>query len=167
MPMSPFVAGLRAKVGADLLLLPSVATALFDDAGRLLLAEEAGTGRWMTVGGGIDPGESPADAAVREMFEETGLWAEPVRVLGVFGGPDYRVSYPNGDESEYVVTLFEMRRLGGEARPDGEETLRLRFVDKAEAGRLPMSTLSRLLVRAAFGRPEEPAFTAATWRPPL
>jgi 8-oxo-dGTP pyrophosphatase MutT (NUDIX family) len=32
---------------------------------------------WVTVGGGLDEGESPADAAVRELFEETGLRVAP------------------------------------------------------------------------------------------
>ena len=34
--------------------------------------------RWLTPGGGIDPGESPAEAARRELFEETGLRVESV-----------------------------------------------------------------------------------------
>jgi 8-oxo-dGTP pyrophosphatase MutT (NUDIX family) len=36
---------------------------------------------WFTVGGGLDPGETPAQGAVRELFEETGLRAAP-EVLG-------------------------------------------------------------------------------------
>jgi 8-oxo-dGTP pyrophosphatase MutT (NUDIX family) len=52
---------------------------LLDDAGRVLLfrggdpAEpERGTW-WLTPGGGLDPGESPAQGAARELYEETGL----------------------------------------------------------------------------------------------
>ncbi len=41
--MSRYVAGIRAKIGHDLLLLPSVAAAVFDDAGRVLLGSECGT----------------------------------------------------------------------------------------------------------------------------
>jgi len=164
MPMSAYVAGLRAKVGTDLLVMPSVSMALFDADGRLLVAQEGGTGLWMTIGGAIDPGETPADAAVREFFEETGLSVAPVRIMGVFGGPDFLVTYANGDAVTYVSTLFEVRRLGGSLRPDDDETIALRFVTAAEAAGLPMSRLSRTLVEAAFARRPEPVFAPPTWR---
>lgn len=41
-----------------------------------------GTRWWVTPGGGIDPGETPLAAAVREMAEETGLLVEPHQLLG-------------------------------------------------------------------------------------
>ena len=51
---------------------------LFDRDDRILLfltkaPDTSGIARWLTPGGGVDPGESHADAAVRELFEETGL----------------------------------------------------------------------------------------------
>ena len=51
---------------------------LFDRDSRILLfltkaPDTSGIARWLTPGGGVDPGESHADAAVRELFEETGL----------------------------------------------------------------------------------------------
>lgn len=55
---------------------------LLDAAGRVLLVRGADPGRpgsryWFTIGGGLDPGESVAEAAARELFEETGLRVEP------------------------------------------------------------------------------------------
>lgn len=40
-------------------------------------------GRWTLPGGGIDHGEDPRTALVREVHEETGLYVEPGRVLDV------------------------------------------------------------------------------------
>jgi hypothetical protein len=45
----------------------------------------------------------------------------PVRILGVFGGKDFRYICPNGDHVQYVVTLFECRIVeNGETWTDPE-----------------------------------------------
>lgn len=57
-----------ARVGGRVLLL--------DDADRVLLIHERiedGSTHWITPGGGVEPGEHPREAAIREAMEETGL----------------------------------------------------------------------------------------------
>jgi predicted kinase/ADP-ribose pyrophosphatase YjhB (NUDIX family) len=109
-------------VGHDLLLLPSTAVLPRDDAGRVLLVRLIDTGNWATIGGAVEPGESPRDGAVREAEEEAGVTVELGNILGVFGGPEYGVTYPNGDESAYVVTVFDATVIDGTPRPDEDET---------------------------------------------
>ena len=55
------------------------------DDGQVLLAHWVldGHSGWTLPGGGIDPGEDPADAAVREILEETGYTAELEALLGI------------------------------------------------------------------------------------
>lgn len=55
------------------------------DDGKMLLSHwnENGSDGWTLPGGGLDPYEDPADAAVREVFEETGYHAELGELLGV------------------------------------------------------------------------------------
>src|SRR4051794_38917554 len=98
MPISPYVRQLRASVGSMRLLLPSVSVQLFDAEARLLLVRQRDGGIWSTPGGLIEPDERPADAAVRELWEETGLVLRPERLLGLYGGPECVVRYANGDE---------------------------------------------------------------------
>lgn len=80
MAISEYVANLRKHVGTDLLMLPSASAVVVDDAGRVLLGRRADTGKWSLPMGAIDPGEQPADAAVREVYEETGVHS-PLSVL--------------------------------------------------------------------------------------
>jgi 8-oxo-dGTP diphosphatase len=58
--------------------VPASTAVLFDDKGRLLLVlrnREPGAGEWSLPGGFVENGESPEDAAKRELLEETGLSA--------------------------------------------------------------------------------------------
>lgn len=87
MAISPHIRRLRDAVGSELLVLPAVTGIVFDDRDRILLVRQAEGGVWTTPGGAVDPDELPADAVVREVWEETGLYTEPIRILGVHGGP--------------------------------------------------------------------------------
>lgn len=60
------------------------AYAVITDGDRILLAHWNSPTRpaWTMPGGGIDPGEDPKDAAVREVFEETGFHVELDGILG-------------------------------------------------------------------------------------
>jgi 8-oxo-dGTP pyrophosphatase MutT (NUDIX family) len=165
MPSSPYVLALRNKIGHELLMLQSVSVMLFDE-GRVLLAQHRDTGLWVTIGGAIEPDETPADAAVRECWEETGMLVEPTEVLGVYGGPEFRILYPNRDLASYAVTVFEVRRIEGEPQPDGVEVAALRFVSRDEAATLQMSAGTRVMVTRAFERALKPFFAPATWQPP-
>ena len=58
------------------------AVCLRDDAGRILTVRKRGTHAFMLPGGKLEPGESAAEAAVREIAEEVGLDLAEVRLLG-------------------------------------------------------------------------------------
>jgi 8-oxo-dGTP diphosphatase len=67
---------------------------------RSLMTHHGGT--WALIGGAIEPGETPADAALREAYEEEGLDPATVRVVRTFTGTDH----PDWTYS-YVVTETE------------------------------------------------------------
>lgn len=127
MPASEHILALRSKIGHDLLLQPSALCLIRDDAGGVLLLLDAGIEKWTLPGGGIDPMEAPAQAARREAYEETGLIVEIESLAGVFGGPDFLVTYANGDQTAYVAIVFEARAVGGELRPLDGEARELRY----------------------------------------
>lgn len=130
--MSSHLMELRGLIGNRLLLLPSVAAVVHDQAGKLLLQEKSSGEGWSLPAGAIEPGETPQEAVIREVMEETDLMVEPTIILGVFGGRHFRYTYPNGHQVEYVVTLFGcqvVEDLG--AWTDGE-TRSLRYFGPAE-----------------------------------
>jgi 8-oxo-dGTP pyrophosphatase MutT (NUDIX family) len=165
MPISDHMKAVRDKIGHDLLATTAVSISIFDAENRLLLGRDAETGRWTLPGGAIDPEEHPADAAVRECFEETGLLTRPQRLIGIFGGPEFLIRYPNGDLTYYTVIAFEAVVIGGALAPDGEEIASLKFVDRTEWEQLPISPSSRIISRQAFARETTPFFAPASWRP--
>ena len=153
MAISPYVARLREKVGHELLVLPSVAVLPRDDARRVLLVQIADTGQWATIGGAIEPDESPEEAAVREAEEEAGVRLELGPLLGVLGGPDYRMVYPNGDQTCYVTTVFDARVISGSPAPDGDETVAVRWWALDALPVELMSTFTNALLQAVGLRP--------------
>ena len=165
MAISPYVRDLRAAVGHRRVLLASVAGIVRDSNGAILLVRTADNGVWTTPGGVIELDETPADAVVREVWEETGLTVRPTRVIAVYGGPDFVVRYPNGDESQYISTFFDCERVSGELRADGDETTAACFWTHDEAVELPVSPwLTRMLPRL-FDSAHDTWFEPAAWTP--
>jgi len=113
----------------------------------------------------IEPGEQPAEAAVRETWEETGLIVDISGVLGVYGGADLIIDYPNGDRAAYVGTIFRGRIVGGNMRPDGEETLDLRYFTREELDRTPHANWLDAAMPVLFSRDAAAHFVASTWKP--
>lgn len=77
---------------------------IFDDQKRVLLCHRRDIDAWNLPGGGIDSGELPTEAIVRETKEETGLEVAVERLVGVYG---------KADKDELVFT-FVCRVVGGE-----------------------------------------------------
>lgn len=123
MPTPQFVLDLRRRIGTHPLLLPGVASVIFDRAEqprRVLLARRSDTGRWHLPAGIMEPGEQPAPALAREVLEETGVRVEIDRLVSVATLP--MVTYPNGDQVEYLQVVFRGHWVSGRAHPADEES---------------------------------------------
>jgi 8-oxo-dGTP pyrophosphatase MutT (NUDIX family) len=166
MPMSDYMRGLRALVGTTVLEVPTVSVVVHDAARRVLLVRHAEGGDWTTPGGMIEPYEIPADAALRETWEETGLLVELAGLIGVFGGRLCASTYANGDTLSWVATVFGARVLAGTPRPDGVETLDVRWFARDDVARVRCKPHVALFLDAAWSSPPTGHFQPATWRPP-
>lgn len=166
MPMSDYVRSVRAKIGNALLEVPTVSVLMFDQHGRVLLVRHVEGDLWTTPGGMIEPYETPADAAVREMWEETGLYVELTNVIGVFGGQLCSETYANGDRIAWVSTVFGAKAIRGELKPDGDETLEARYVGRGEYCQLRRKPHVDLFLDAGFAQCPTAQFQPAVWKPP-
>jgi len=165
MPIPDFVKSLRSKIGTELLQLPVASTFAYDDQGRLLLVQDISSGLWSSPSGIIDPHELPSDAAVRETWEEAGVFVELTHILGVYAGEHFSKTYDNGDQLAAVTTVFAARVIRGTPRPDHEETSDARFFSPGEIDALSCST-PFLVIRKAVNQNQPRAyFKPATWKP--
>ncbi len=89
---------------------------------KVLLTQRADNGRWCLPGGGMDAGESVAQACEREVWEETGLYVRVTRLVGVYSNPDQLVIYPDGNKAFFVVLSFEAEIIGGKLGLSDETT---------------------------------------------
>jgi ADP-ribose pyrophosphatase YjhB (NUDIX family) len=99
------------KVGSD--------AAIFDEQGRILLIKRADDGTYGLPGGWMDPNESPAETAAREVHEETGYFARALQLVGVFS------EYPGVAQRRvhtWVSIVYLCEITGGEAQTSHETT---------------------------------------------
>jgi ADP-ribose pyrophosphatase YjhB (NUDIX family) len=102
---------------------------LHDATGRLLVIQrghDPGRGLWSLPGGRVEPGETDAQAVVREMREETGLDVRP----GAFVGMVVR--------GRYEIHDYACEALGGDLRA-GDDAADARWVDAAAFSTLQLT----------------------------
>lgn len=77
--------------------------------GRVLLVAHKRLGTWLPVGGEIEPGETPAEAAARELLEETGLVGSFTLIPEIDGAPKGLIGYeehPAGSKGLHLNFAF-------------------------------------------------------------
>ena len=115
---------------------------------RLLLVHQVDRQQWGTVGGAVEPGESPTEAAVREAREETGLEVELTGPVAALGGPGFEMTYPNGDECAYISIVFDAQVVGGELVADGVEVSQCAWFTSDALATADIGTVSRSVLLA-------------------
>lgn len=111
----------------------AVGAAVVNDEGKILLIQRADSGVWLYPTGWCDVGYSAPEVVVKEVREETGIEAEPVRLIGVLDGLQLGVS-----RVPLFSLVFLCRAVGGELRPHPLEVLDAGWFGRDE---LPVDTL--------------------------
>lgn len=113
--MSPVVAG---------------AAAVINDEGKILLMRRSDNQLWVMPGGQMEVGESPAEAVVRETYEETGIRCTPKALSGIY---DSRFWDTGKSQQIYKFTfLCEPVSEQAEAPSHSNETLEIGWFDESQ-----------------------------------
>lgn len=115
-------------------VISCVGAVIRDDQGQLLLVKrghEPGAGLWSLPGGRIEPGETDAEALIREMREETGLEVNPGPLLGA-------VQRPSGKGAVINIRDYAATVIGGTLTP-GDDAADARWVSVADLGSLAVT----------------------------
>ena len=95
----------------------AVGAVVGNDQGEVLLVQRSDSGVWLYPTGWADVGYSAAEVAQKEVFEETGIWCEPVRLLSVLDG--LRLGFTH---IPLYSLVFYCRAVGGELNGHPLET---------------------------------------------
>jgi 8-oxo-dGTP diphosphatase len=138
----------RTRVGAYALCV--------DEDDRILLArlspEEVDVGAWTLPGGGIEFGEHPDTAVIRELEEETGFVGEIEEIAGVFSHVYRQSRAAQGRDLHFLGILYHVRIVGGELRDEvGGSTDTAAWLTQAEIAERHLVEIARFGVELAFG----------------
>lgn len=125
--MSGYIMDLRDIVGHRTLIQCAAGIIIIDGNNRVLLGKRTDNHMWGYSGGSVEIDERVEDCAVREMLEETGLYAEEIEFFMVNSGPEVHYVYPNGDEVSNIEIVYTCKKYHGEIRAQEEEIEELRW----------------------------------------
>lgn len=160
-----YIEWLRDRVGRRKIFLVFGTVVLQDEDGRILLQRRTDFDFWGLPGGVMELGEDIETCTRRELLEETGLTAGPLRLVGVYTHPKYDVVYPNGDAVQQFTVCLTGQMTGGEMQPDGVETIEQGFFTPEEIAGMNLPLWYADMVRdtvAASAPVFSPPFTQPT-----
>ncbi|MEV7546149.1 NUDIX domain-containing protein [Streptomyces sp. NPDC089915] len=136
-------------------IVPSVTVVAQDGEGRVLLIHRTDNGLWALPGGGVDTGESVAEAAVRETREETGFEVEVTGLIGLYTNPRHVIAYDDGEVRQQFSICFSARIVGG-ARRTSSESREVAFLAPGDLDGMRIHPSMKLRIEHGLARRTEP-----------
>ena len=119
---------LRRIIGSRKIILNCAGAVIVRD-GKILFQRRTDNGKWGLIGRLVEMNETYEEAALREIWEETGLEVKLDSFLGIYH--NHNMVWSNGDAAHVISAMFTAGIVSGEPRID-EESYELRFFGKDE-----------------------------------
>jgi ADP-ribose pyrophosphatase YjhB (NUDIX family) len=136
-------------------VVPAVSAIVTDAQDRILLILRTDNGYWSIPGGGLNPGESVADATVREVREETGIDCQVTGLVGIYSDPNHVAAYDDGEVRQEFSICFTTRMTGGTITTSSESA-EVQFVRTDAIHDLRMHPSIRLRIQHYLEKRAEP-----------
>lgn len=144
-----YLGQLRALAGDRVLMFVAARAVVRDAAGRVLLIQRSDNGHWALPAGAMELGESIAECAVREVWEETGLRASAVTPFAFYTGADHTFTNMYGHTYQHFVIAFRVDAWEGELLTVTDETTDAVFCGDGERPSPLSSTVAETLADLA------------------
>lgn len=127
-----YIKTIRKQIGHDPLLSIGAGVVIENEKGEILLEKRKDNGLYCLPGGGLDLGEKVKDTAKREVYEETGIVLDDLRLFYILSGEEMKLLYPNGDLTYYVDFEFAAKidSTKQSVKPHDNESSEIVFVSK-------------------------------------
>ncbi|MFC0109841.1 NUDIX hydrolase [Kibdelosporangium aridum] len=136
----------------------AVSAFVLDDAEQLLLIRRTDNDLYAIPGGGLEPGETLTQAAIRETQEETGINVEVTGLIGIYSNPEHVIAYDDGEVRQEFSVCFRARPVGGELRTSSESK-EAAWIDQSKLAELTIHPSIRLRIQHGFDNRPSPYYT--------
>ncbi|WP_116199255.1 NUDIX hydrolase [Amycolatopsis circi] len=115
----------------------AVSAFIQDEEGRILMIRRTDNDLYAIPGGQLELGETLAQAAVREVREETGIECDVTSVVGLYSNPEHVIAYDDGEVRQEFSICFRARFVSGSVHTS-DESKEVRWVRREELHNLPV-----------------------------
>ncbi|WP_206793446.1 NUDIX hydrolase [Amycolatopsis sp. MtRt-6] len=136
----------------------AVSAFIQDDEGRILMIRRTDNDLYSIPGGQLELGETLAEAAVREVREETGIECEIVGVIGLYSDPKHVIAYDDGEVRQEFSICFRATLRDGTLRTSNESS-EVGWISLQELSSLNIHPSIRLRITHATEEPRNVYFT--------
>lgn len=143
-----YIKFLRQYIGTKPIIAPGSAIIVLNENDEILLQLRSDTNDWGLPGGGMEIGDSFEETAKKELFEETGLIAQELTLVGLASGKELYYKFPHGDEIYNATAIYRTTSVTGTIKKN-EESKALKYFSLDELPNLNYTTI-KLLEKAGY-----------------